>query len=201
MINEIIKQKNLTLFLLINLVTLLRVPLIVIFIYNIINYFNFSNSSNGMITIIVSICILFSDFIDGKLARKYKVTSNIGQNLDIYLDFIYIISGVIILSLYNQLDYYFDIVIVYKFLEFIVFSRVFRGKYQCKKGNNYYYDLLGELVSASFYIVPLIVVSLRYFNCYYGTIIINIVVICITIFTCISSIVKIIFIIKSYILN
>lgn len=201
MINEIKRQEKFTLFLLVNLVTLIRVPLIVIFGYNLVYYLKFSNSINGIIVIITSIFVLFSDFIDGKLARKYKVTSNIGQNLDIYLDFIYIISGVTILSVYNQLDYYFDIVIVYKFLEFIVFSRVFRGKYQCKKGNNYYYDLLGELVSASFYIVPLIVVSLRYFNCYYGTIIINIVVICITIFTCISSIVKIIFIIKSYILN
>lgn len=198
MINKIKKQEKVTLFLLVNLVTLIRVPLIVIFRYNLLCYLKFSNSINGIIAITTSILVLFSDFIDGKLARKYKVTSTIGQNLDIYLDFTYIIVSITILCVYNEINFYFVIVVIYKFLEFIVISRVFRGKYKCIKGNDYYYDLLGQLASVSFYIVPLVVICFRYFHCYYGTVIINLIVICITVFTCISSIVKIISCIKLY---
>ena len=166
MIKELYKIRNIHAFCLVNTITLVRIPLIFMFIYNLIYYLNTKEQSYGLNSIIISMLIIFSDFIDGKLARRYIVATQIGQLLDIYLDFVYIFAGLVTLCVYDLINFYFIIVIVYKFLEFVLSSRLLKSKVKFKgnKGQNYFYDLLGTLASGFYYVIPLIVVTFNYFD-------------------------------------
>ncbi|HCW53884.1 MAG TPA: hypothetical protein DG753_09135, partial [Clostridium sp.] len=170
MIKELYKIKNIHAFCFVNTITLVRIPLIFMFIYNLIYYLNAKEQACGLNSIIISMLIIFSDFIDGKLARRYKVATQIGQVLDIYLDFAYIFAGLVTLCVYDLMDLYFVILIAYKFLEFVLSSRLLKSKVKFKgnKGQNYFYDLLGTLTSGFYYVIPLIVVILNYFDYIYS---------------------------------
>lgn len=191
MIKELYKIRNIHAFCLVNTITLVRIPLIFMFIYNLIYYLNTKEQSYGLNSIIISMLIIFSDFIDGKLARRYGVTTKAGQVLDIYLDFIYIIVGVLILAVYRQIDYYFIAVIIYKFLEFIIISKLFKGRFCCKKGTDYFFDRLGTIVSGIYYVVPTAVISLTYLDVPFKEVIIRVSLMVITLLTFIASIEKI----------
>ena len=188
--SEVKYSKNTITLLLVNFITLLRIPLTIVFAYELINYLKTGQSLFGLSSIIISLLIIFSDFIDGKLARKYDVTSKIGQILDVHLDFIYIMVSTSILALYNKLDLYFVVVIVYKFLEFIITSKIFKGRFKNKKSENFYYDNLGTIASGMYYIIPLIVICLLYFKIKYIKIIISIIEIVATLLTFIATYVK-----------
>ena len=183
--------KNIPALIFVNLITLSRIPLIITFIYNLINYLSTGASADNLKAVIISCCIIFSDFIDGKLARRYGVTTKAGQVLDIYLDFIYIIVGVLILAVYRQIDYYFIAVIIYKFLEFIIISKLFKGRFCCKKGTDYSFDRLGTIVSGIYYVVPTAVISLTYLDVPFKEVIIRVSLMVITLLTFIASIEKI----------
>ena len=131
--SEVKYSKNTITLLLVNFITLLRIPLTIVFAYELINYLKTGQSLFGLSSIIISLLIIFSDFMDCKLARKYDVTSKIGQILDVHLDFVYIMISTSILALYNKLDLYFVVVIVYKFLEFIITSKIFKGRFKNDK--------------------------------------------------------------------
>ena len=188
--SEVKYSKNTITLLLVNFITLLRIPLTIVFAYELINYLKTGQSLFGLSSIIISLLIIFSDFIDGKLARKYDVTSKIGQILDVHLDFIYIMVSTSILALYNKLDLYFVVVIVYKFLEFIITSKIFKGRFKNKKSENFYYDNLGMIASGMYYIIPLIVICLLYFKIKYIKIIISTIEIIATLMTFIATYVK-----------
>ena len=188
--SEVKYSKNTITLLLVNFITLLRIPLTRVFAYELINYLKTGQSLFGLSSIIISLLIIFSDFIDGKLARKYDVTSKIGQILDVHLDFVYIMISTSILALYNKLDLYFVVVIVYKFLEFIITSKIFKGRFKNKKSENFYYDNLGTIASGMYYIIPLIVICLLYFKIKYIKIIISIIEIVATLLTFIATYVK-----------
>ena len=188
--SEVKYSKNTITLLLVNFITLLRIPLTIVFAYELINYLKTGQSLFGLSSIIISLLIIFSDFIDGKLARKYDVTSKIGQILDVHLDFVYIMISTSILALYNKLDLYFVVVIVYKFLEFIITSKIFKGRFKNKKSENFYYDNLGTIASGMYYIIPLIVICLLYFKIKYIKIIISIIEIVATSLTFIATYVK-----------
>ena len=183
MIKDVIDEEKISKLFFVNSITVIRLPLIIVFACNLINYFEINESLNGLNSIIISILIIVSDFIDGKLARRYSVSTEIGQKLDIYLDLLYILTAIGILRLYNKVDLFFIFVILYKFSEFILLSKVFRG--------NYYYDLLGTLTSGLYYIIPSIVIVLLYFNVAYTNIIIKLLVVCSTILTALASVIKI----------
>ena len=188
--SEVKYSKNTITLLLVNFITLLRIPLTIVFAYELINYLKTGQSLFGLSSIIISLLIIFSDFIDGKLARKYDVTSKIGQILDVHLDFVYIMISTSILALYNKLDLYFVVVIVYKFLEFIITSKIFKGRFKNKKSENFYYDNLGTIASGMYYIIPMIVICLLYFKIKYIKIIISIIEIVATLLTFIATYVK-----------
>ncbi|NME82091.1 CDP-alcohol phosphatidyltransferase family protein [Clostridium sp. SM-530-WT-3G] len=192
MIKELYKIRNIHAFCLVNTITLVRIPLIFMFIYNLIYYLNTKEQSYGLNSIIISMLIIFSDFIDGKLARRYKVATQIGQLLDIYLDFVYIFAGLVTLCVYDLINFYFIIVIVYKFLEFVLSSRLLKSKVKFKgnKGQNYFYDLLGTLASGFYYVIPLIVVTFNYFDYIYSGELIEAILVFVTTVTVISSFVK-----------
>ena len=185
------EQSKIPALIFVNLITLSRIPLIIIFIYHIINYLSTGSSADNLKAVIISCCIIFSDFIDGKLARRYGVTTKAGQVFDIYLDFIYIMAGVVILAVYGQIDYYFVAVIIYKFLEFIIISKLLKGRFSCKKGTDYFFDMLGTIVSGTYYAVPAAVISLNYLDVPFKEVIIKVSLMVITLLTIIASIEKI----------
>ena len=80
--------------------------------------------------------------------------------------------------------------IVYKFLEFIITSKIFKGRFKNKKSENFYYDNLGTIASGMYYIIPLIVICLLYFKIKYIKIIISIIEIVATLLTFIATYVK-----------
>lgn len=86
MIKDVIDEEKISKLFFVNSITVIRLPLIIVFACNLINYFEINESLYGLNSIIISILIIVSDFIDGKLARRYSVSTEIGQKLDIYFD-------------------------------------------------------------------------------------------------------------------
>lgn len=191
MIRRAIHPKNRTAFFIVNFITLVRLPMTIIFAHELINYLETGKQLYGLISIVISILIIFFDFIDGKLARRYDVSTRLGQLFDVYLDFIYIFVGIGILELYKRIDLGFIMVIVYKFLEFIISSKILKGNFTSKKGDDYYYDMLGTLVSAIYYIIPVMVICFIYFKIACINSIVRIILTSVTILTCIASFTKI----------
>ncbi|NLK95108.1 MAG: hypothetical protein GX275_07940 [Clostridiales bacterium] len=119
--------------------------------------------------LILSILILLSDFLDGKLARKLKVESVFGAKLDIFADLLYIVSCTSILVFQDILHIKILICILFEFGIFIITSK------KVKKENNevFYFDLLGRLLAGFFYILP--VFAMVVYNCFGKMIIIDLV--------------------------
>lgn len=181
---------NKVVLLLVNFITLSRAPMTVLFSYQLIQYLTTGIQAYGFCSMIISILIILSDFIDGKFARRYGVSTEVGQSFDIYFDFAYIFIAISILIKYSKIDFYFIIVIVYKFLEFLITSKIFKGKFQNMKSKKYYYDGLGTIVSGIYYVIPLITIFLIYFEIRYSSIILKIVLLVITALTFIASFLK-----------
>lgn len=191
MIKDIMSNKKIRRLILVNSITLARLPMIAIFVYELISFLETGRSVYGLNSMIISILILISDFIDGRLARKYDVVTKAGQNLDIYLDLTYILAATGVLVSYGKIDLFYIMVIIYKFLEFVVLSKLFKGNFESSKGTEYYYDLLGTISSGLYYIVPLIVISLMYFESIYMNIIVECIVIAAVLMTGMASVIKI----------
>ncbi|CDM70082.1 putative membrane protein [Clostridium bornimense] len=183
-------NRNIVAILLINFITLSRGPMTVFFSYQLIQYLTTGIQAYSFCSMIISILIILSDFIDGKFARRYGVSTEIGQSFDIYFDFAYIFIAISILIKYSKIDSYFIIVIVYKFVEFLITSKIFKGKFQNRKSKKYYYDKLGIIVSGIYYVIPLITILLIYFEVRYSSIILRIALLVITALTFIASFMK-----------
>ena len=138
----------------INFITLIRLPLTIIFVILVRKCILGFGNIFGFYAIIVSIIVFISDFIDGKIARKFGCVSKIGQSLDIYMDFIYILSGLIVLSFYHLIPILFIIVVIYKFVEFIFLSKFLPRRSVTVKDDRYFFDKIGSFVSVIYYIIP-----------------------------------------------
>jgi CDP-diacylglycerol--glycerol-3-phosphate 3-phosphatidyltransferase/cardiolipin synthase len=68
--------------------------------------------------------IIFSDVIDGYMARKMSAVSDIGAKLDLAADFIYVIGTVSILVYGNVLQVWFPLVLLLNFFAFLVTSKI-----------------------------------------------------------------------------
>ena len=82
-----------------NILTLLR-----LFVTPIIIYLGINN--HLIILIIVAIFIALTDFLDGHLARKWNVTSQIGAKLDMIADKVLALGLLILLIMKNNLFFY-----------------------------------------------------------------------------------------------
>jgi phosphatidylglycerophosphate synthase len=116
------------------------------------------------ITLLVIICI--TDVLDGKIARKFNVTTTFGAYYDTVTDFAVIIfafSGFIFLKIY---PYWLLIIFTIMFLLFIITS----------KTNKIIYDPFGKIYGALLILFVGITIILPY-NETYTTIIIAIIII------------------------
>lgn len=142
-------------FIVINALTLSRIPLTILFVV-----FCISQANNLLQCCMIFIMIIFTDLLDGKLARKYKVTSEIGARLDISCDFFFIIFSCMILCIKNIMSIFLPIIISLKFLEFLITSHWMK----CVGHNRdlLFFDPFGRLLAALFYCIPIIVIFITH---------------------------------------
>lgn len=175
----------------VNFITLIRFPLTILFVFFARRYILEIENIFGVYAIVISILVFFSDFIDGKLARWNNCVTKIGQSLDIYLDFIYILSGMIIFNCYSLLPISFTILVIYKFCEFLILSKVLPRGNKGIKDDKYFFDKMGGLISVIYYIIPTIKLIFMMINNNFFDIIMTAILVVTSILTFVASFCKI----------
>ena len=134
-----------------NIFSFLRIILSLIFGY----YFNILLNYNQdiILTFMVFVLILFTDFIDGYIARKTSNSTNVGVFLDVSADLFYVLISYTILTLNNLIHPLFVLLLVFKFVEFIYTSR----KIGTQNNNKLVFDTLGKNMSKVWMLFPGIV--------------------------------------------
>jgi CDP-diacylglycerol--glycerol-3-phosphate 3-phosphatidyltransferase len=133
-----------------NLITLLRPVLTVPIIVSILN-----DGDSVPVPLILSMIVFASDYMDGKIARRINGITRFGAVFDITADLIYIAATYGILVYLNIAPFWFLIVILLKFLEFIVTSRIIK-KYSNSK-SLFVFDFAGRITALMFYGAPLVI--------------------------------------------
>lgn len=101
------------------------------------------------------ILICFSDFFDGKVARKYGIVSRFGTVFDLIADFCFVVFMHLVIMIHGIIPAWFMIVIIDRFFNFIITSKIetdctnqrFKPKF----------DKAGKYIAAAMYILPFII--------------------------------------------
>ena len=138
-------------FVLINCLTLSRIPLSV---------FAYMEITAGTIRGIYYLCLFLgiavSDFLDGKCARAFHVQSGIGAIADVICDFFYIMTSTYALYRLGCLPIWVLILITVKLFEFILTSLLIkRVQY---RSHIFMFDRIGRYTAIGFYILPTVIV-------------------------------------------
>ena len=138
-------------FVLINCLTLSRIPLSV---------FAYMEITTGTIRVIYYLCLFLgiavSDFLDGKCARAFHVQSGIGAIADVICDFFYIMTSTYALYRLGCLPIRVLILITVKLFEFILTSLLIkRVQY---RSHIFMFDRIGRYTAIGFYILPTVIV-------------------------------------------
>lgn len=137
------------LFFLVNGLTGLRVLLTLVFLKYMIAY-RFTEIS--LTAVFILICL--SDFFDGRMARKFGVTSIMGGRFDLFADSFFVIGATGLCVILKLLPVWYFILVVYKLVEFIGTSRFLQRKKQ--SDTELCSDPFGRFAAALFFIVPYI---------------------------------------------
>lgn len=170
-----------------NMITFLRVILSCILNLYIINNFN-----KIIIPVFLMVLIFLTDFLDGKIARYLGCTSNFGAAFDAFSDLFCISLLYITLVYFDILPLWFLFIILYKFSEFVITSKILKKHSLIMNTKGLFvFDFIGRYTAVFFYIIPISAfISYNYcMNIYYQIIYI---LIFITITTAISSTYRII---------
>jgi len=138
-------------FVLINCLTLSRIPLSV---------FAYMEITAGTIRGIYYLCLFLgiavSDFLDGKCARAFHVQSSVGAIADVICDFFYIMTSTYALYCLGCLPIWVLILITVKLFEFILTSLLIkRVQY---RSHIFMFDRIGRYTAIGFYILPTVIV-------------------------------------------
>lgn len=140
--------------LLINGLTLSRIPITIMFNLNL-----FYEKNKLFICSLLFLIIALTDFFDGKLARHYNVTSKFGAFLDAGTDFFFIFSASFLLYTQMLLPIGLIILIVVKFAEFCFTSYLINKKLNLNK--TLFFDKTGRFVAVILYLLPLSAIILH----------------------------------------
>jgi len=132
-----------------NMITLLRVVLSCLLNFYILNYF-------GSLTIpmVIFLLIFLTDILDGKIARFYGNTSSFGAVFDVSADLFYMVTSYIVLCSFQVLPLWFLFIMLFKCVEFVVTSFLFRKL--CSGKSIFVFDFIGRFTAVLFYIIPLL---------------------------------------------
>ena len=138
-------------FVLINCLTLSRIPL---------SIFAYMEITAGTIRGIYYLClflgIALSDFLDGKCARAFNVQSSFGAIADVICDFFYIMTSSYALYRLGCLPAWFLILVIVKLFEFILTSRMVRRMQN--RSHVFMFDRIGRYTAIGFYVLPTVIV-------------------------------------------
>lgn len=140
-----------------NILTLTRVIFTMIYLLMLYDLHLYGNSGLYFIlAVLVFIIICVTDLLDGKIARKMQITSSLGGLLDVSADFIFIVSSLIMLSIYNMIPRWFIVLVLVKFIEFTITSYIIGNH---KNGSNafFIFDCFGRAAAVNFFLAPGIV--------------------------------------------
>ena len=132
----------------VNSLTLIRIPLTILFII-------FFNTNNKVLQLTILFLIILTDFIDGKIARKFCIQSKIGSILDPYCDLFFVLCTSILFNIYHLVSITYTLILIFKFIEFNVTS-YYAGMSSHKIP--FMFDSIGRVVSALYQSVPFVVV-------------------------------------------
>ncbi|MHB8065604.1 MAG: CDP-alcohol phosphatidyltransferase family protein [Ruminiclostridium sp.] len=166
----------------VNVLTSLRVLFSLLFTYYIITY-----SSNTVPIAIIFIMVCATDYFDGRLARKWMVSTKFGAIFDVIADLFFIIIAYLALIIQNVMPAWILVVVLLKFLEFCVTSSIARktGKTQ---NSVFLFDMLGRVVILLLYALPIEIILLENYlfaGMFYP--IVSVICFILTIMACISS--------------
>ena len=138
-------------FVLINCLTLFRIPLSIFAYMEII-----AGTIRGIYYLCLFLGITVSDFLDGKCARAFHVQSSFGAIADVICDFFYIMTSSYALYRLGCLPAWFLILVTVKLFEFILTSRLVRRMQY--RSHVFMFDRVGRYTAIGFYILPTVIV-------------------------------------------
>ena len=94
-----------------------------------------------------------TDFLDGKLARKWNVGTSFGEKLDIIADLFYIVTVSAILVSQGKMPVMILVLVIAEFLVFFGSSVI---KVTKPAGRVFFFDYCGRITAVYYYSVPLI---------------------------------------------
>lgn len=131
-----------------NLITSLRIILTIYL--NIYIYLNFGQT---IIPLILTAIIFSSDILDGWLARKLNAVTKFGVTFDVFADILYVTLSYLVLCRYHILPFIGILLILFKFLEFMVTSAILQARRE--NSEILVFDRVGKTVGIIFYILPI----------------------------------------------
>lgn len=139
----------------VNALTLSRVPLSLIFCATVL-----LDTSPFLPCAVLFALIAVSDYLDGKLARKYGVQTGIGAKLDVMADFFFIITASLSVFFRGLFPRWMLVIILFKFLEFWITSAIFNRS--GKSITVFLFDPLGRIVAVLFYLLPILILLIQF---------------------------------------
>lgn len=137
-----------------NILTLTRIILTISFLlllHDLHLYVN--NTVYFTLAVIVFVLICLTDFIDGKIARKINTVTTIGGLLDVAEDLIFILSSTFMLSLHNFIPMWYMVLVLVKFLEFVITSYIINNN-QSNVKSLFIFDFFGRVAAVNFFLMP-----------------------------------------------
>lgn len=107
----------------------------------------------------LSIGVWISDFLDGRVARKWNIASVFGAYFDVTVDFFFVFLVHTQLIYYGVLPAWFLFVILEKSINYIVTSKVISR--HNSDSFQFIRDGIGRVVSASFFVTPLVILFIH----------------------------------------
>ncbi|MDO4771959.1 MAG: CDP-alcohol phosphatidyltransferase family protein [Bacillota bacterium] len=132
----------------VNALTLSRVPVTIAF-----NMAIFLKEGRLFVCSALFLFLFLSDYMDGKLARRYRVESRPGAVLDVATDFFFILSANYYLYQRGLLPFGILAVTLIKFSEFLFTSYLSNRK--ARRERVFLFDPIGRFVSIVLYAMPI----------------------------------------------
>lgn len=134
-----------------NLITMFRIVLTII-----LNIYIYMDFGEILVPLVLTAIIFSTDFADGWLARKYNAVTNFGGGLDLFADIFYVVLSYGVLYGYHVLPLVGLVLILFKFLEFIITSAIINARKISRNSHGLLvFDQIGKAVGILFYIMPI----------------------------------------------
>lgn len=132
----------------------MRIPLTILFMM-------LFKTGNTKLLLFILFIIILTDFIDGRIARKFNISSKIGSILDPYCDLFFVLCTSILFNLYALVSISYTLILILKFAEFNITS-YYAG--MSSKKIPFMFDSVGRIITALYQGVPFAIVIPSLYN-------------------------------------